>query len=287
VVYLGESVSFCEGELTAMGEKNILLGTSGWSYKEWEGNFYRKNEKRKLRAYSAVFKTAEIDSSFYRIPSKGTAMGWLRYSPSDFVFTAKMPKSITHEKQLGLKGDFSKDLEAFTEVMRPLQLAGKLACLLIQLPPKYEFNPENLEVFLKQLDPVFKYAVEFRNLSWLRNETWSILKERGVAYVNVDEPLLPPEVHLTGDFAYFRWHGRGKTPWFDYRYSNEEIDEWVPRVQTAALKVKKIVGYFNNHFHGYATENCLYLIEKLGLLTEEQKRVKNAASKQLKLGEFT
>jgi len=129
--------------------------------------------------------------------------------------------------------------------------------------------------------------VEFRNLSWLRDETWSILKEQGVAYVNVDEPLLPPEVHLTSDFAYFRWHGKGKTPWFDYRYSNEEIDEWVPRVQSAALKVKKIVGYFNNHFHGYAPENCLYLVEKLGLLTEEQKRVKNATSKQLKLGEFT
>jgi uncharacterized protein YecE (DUF72 family) len=270
-----------------VGATNIFLGTSGWSYKEWEGNFYQKSEKRKLRAYTNIFKTAEIDSTFYRIPSKGTVMGWLRYSPSDFVFTAKMPKSITHEKKLGLKGNFRQDLETFLEVMRPLQLGGKLACILIQLPPKYDFNPSNLELFLKDLDPVFKYAVEFRNLSWMQEETWKLLRDNDAVYVNVDEPLLPPDVHLTGDFAYFRWHGRGKKPWFDYRYDQEELDAWVPKIQTAASKVKKIFGYFNNHFHGYAPENCLYLIEKLGLLSEEQKRAKNAVSKQSKLGDFT
>ena len=270
-----------------MSKANILLGTSGWSYTEWEGNFYPKGEKRKLRAYANVFKTAEIDSTFYRTPSKGTVMGWLRYSPSGFVFTAKLPKSITHEKKLGLKGNFREDLEAFLESMRPLQLGGKLVCLLIQLPPKYDFNPENLESFLKQLDPVFKYAVEFRNLSWMREETWKVLREYDTAYVNVDEPLLPPEVQLTADLAYFRWHGRGNKPWFDYRYSSEEMDVWVPKIQAAESKVKKVVGYFNNHFHGYAPENCLYLIEKLGLQSEEQKRARNAMSKQSKLGDFS
>jgi len=186
-----------------------------------------------------------------------------------------------------LKGSFKDDLEAFLEVMRPLQLGGKLACILIQLPAKYEFNPDNLELFLKQLDPVYRYAVEFRNLSWMREETWKLLESNDAAYVNVDEPLLPPEVHLTADFAYLRWHGRGKTSWFDYRYSPEELDVWVPKIQAAASKVKKIVGYFNNHFHGYAPENCLYLIEKLGLLSDDQKRAKNAVSMQSKLGDFT
>jgi uncharacterized protein YecE (DUF72 family) len=270
-----------------MSESKILLGTSGWSYKEWEGNFYQKGEKRKLRAYANVFKTAEIDSTFYRIPPKGTVMGWLRYSPSDFVFTAKMPKSITHEKKLGLKGAFKEDLDKFLESMRILQLGGKLACILIQLPPKYEFNPDNLELFLKQLDPIFKYAVEFRNVSWMREETWKLLKLYDAAYVSVDEPLLPPDMHLTADFAYFRWHGRGKKPWFDYRYRSDELDPWVPKVQAAAVKVKRVVGYFNNHFHGYAPENCLYLIEKLGLLSDAQKRAKNTAASQSKLGDFT
>jgi uncharacterized protein YecE (DUF72 family) len=134
---------------------------------------------------------------------------------------------------------------------------------------------------------VFKYAVEFRNMSWMREETWKLLKEYDAAYVNVDESLLPPEVHLTADLAYFRWHGRGNKPWFDYRYSSEEMDAWVPKIQAAASKAKKVVGYFNNHFHGYAPENCLYLIEKLGLQSEEQKRARNAMSKQSKLGDFS
>lgn len=270
-----------------MSKSNILLGTSGWSYKEWEGSFYQKGEKRKLRAYANVFKTAEIDSSFYRVPSKGTVMGWLRYSPPDFVFTAKIPKVITHDKKLGLKGDVKPDLDAFLEVMRPLQLGGKLASFLIQLPPRYDFNPENLEAFFKLLDPVFRFAVEFRHVSWLRDETWQLLKDYGVAYVNVDEPLLPSEVHLTADFAYFRWHGRGEKPWFNYRYSKEELDPWVPKVLEASTEVKKVVGYFNNHFHGYAPENCLYLAEKLGLLSEAQKQAKSAIAKQSKLGDFT
>ena len=105
-----------------MGSNHIFLGTSGWSYKEWEGPFYRKGEKRKLRAYSKVFPTVEIDSTWYRYPSKGMVMGWLRYSPSDFIFTAKFPKVITHDKMLGLKGDVTKDVELFLDLMQPLQL---------------------------------------------------------------------------------------------------------------------------------------------------------------------
>jgi uncharacterized protein YecE (DUF72 family) len=270
-----------------VSKANILLGTSGWSYKEWEGAFYQKGEKRKLRAYSNVFKTAEIDSTFYRNPSKGTVIGWLKYSPQNFTFTAKLPKPITHDKKLGLKGDVKADLETFLELMRPLQLGGKLACLLIQLPPKYGFNPQNLEAFFKLLDPTFRYAIEFRNTTWLREETWELLKAHEVAYTNVDEPLLPPDVHLTTDFAYFRWHGKGESIWFDYHYNDEELNSWITKVEEAAGKVKKIVGYFNNHYHGYAPENCQYLIEKLVLLSEKEKQARRNAPKQSSLFDFS
>jgi len=269
---------------------NIFLGTCGWSYKEWEGNFYQKKGiESKLRAYSRVFKTAEIDSTFYRNPSKGTVMGWLKYSPSDFVFSAKLPQTITHEKILGLKKDVKADLEIFLDLMRPLQLGGKLACLLIQLPPKYSYNPKNLEAFFQMLDPTFRYAVEFRNLTWLlpSTETFPLLKQYGVAYTIVDEPLLPPEVHLTADFAYFRWHGRGEDIWFDYRYSEEELQPWIAKIEETAKNAKKVYGYFNNHYHGYAPENCLHMLEKLGLLSETQKKAKEKSNiKQAQLGSF-
>jgi uncharacterized protein YecE (DUF72 family) len=269
---------------------NIFLGTCGWSYAEWQGTFYpQKSRETKLRAYSRVFKTAEIDSTFYRNPSKGTVMGWLKYSPSDFVFTAKLPKTITHDKALGLLQDVKVDLEVFLDLMRPLLLGGKLGCLLIQLPPKYSYNPGNLEEFFQMLDPMFRYSVEFRNVTWLMpmTKTFELLKKYQVAYTVVDEPLLAPEVHLTTDFAYFRWHGHGEDIWFDYRYSEEELEPWVTKVKQAAGKVKKVYGYFNNHYHGYAPENCLQLLERLGILSEEQKKAKTKnAVKQSKLGSF-
>jgi len=214
-------------------------------------------------------------------------MGWLKYSPSDFVFTAKLPKAITHDKQLGLKEDVKADLEVFLDLMRPLQLGGKLGCFLIQLPPKYAFNLQNLEAFFNLLDPTFRYAVEFRNKTWMNEQTWRLLTRYDVAYTVVDEPLLPPDVHLTADFAYFRWHGKGNQIWFDYRYSGEELDAWVPKVLETAQKVKKTYGYFNNHYHGYAPENCLQLIEKLGLITEDQKQAKAKGTvKQSQLASF-
>jgi uncharacterized protein YecE (DUF72 family) len=229
----------------------------------------------------------EIDSTFYRNPSKGTVMGWLKCSPSDFVFTAKMPKLITHDKRLGLKSDVKADLDTYFDLMRPLQVGGKLACFLIQLPPKCDCNLENLESFFELLDPSFKYAVEFRNLSWIRNETWELLQKHNVAYTIVDEPLLPPEVHLTADFAYFRWHGKGEKIWFDYQYSKKELDSWAPKVEEVSKLVKKVYGFFNNHYHGYAPENCLYLLEKLGLLSEPQKKAKEKSKvQQSNLGSF-
>jgi len=271
---------------------NVLLGTSGWSYREWIGPFYGRKEKSMLRAYGRVFATAEINTTFYRYPTKKMVMGWARYSPSDFVFSAKLPKLITHEKKLDLGAGVEEDLEKFCDIMRVLLLNGKLGCLLIQLPPRYEYDIAHLESFLKILPAGFKFAVEFRNLSWLRNETWDLLRKYKVAYTIVDEPLLPPEIHITSSIAYFRWHGKGEKPWFNYRYSKEELDPWIPRVEATSKKVKKVYGYFNNHFHGYAPENCLQVLEMLGMLETRQQeameRVKRhrRRPKQVTLGAF-
>ncbi|UCE29252.1 MAG: DUF72 domain-containing protein [Candidatus Bathyarchaeota archaeon] len=271
---------------------NVVLGTSGWSYREWIGPFYAKGVKSMLHAYGRVFKTVEINSTFYRYPTEKMVMGWVRYSPSDFVFTAKLPKLITHEKKLDLAKGVEEDLQRYCETMRTLLLNGKLGCLLIQLPPKYEYNIDQLESFFKILPADFKFAVEFRNLSWLRNETWDLLNRYKVAYTIVDEPLLPPEIHVTSSIAYFRWHGKGDKPWFNYRYSKEELDPWIPKVNEVSRRARKVYGYFNNHFHGYAPENCLQVLEMLGMLEAGQQeamgRVKRHRQrpKQTTLGAF-
>lgn len=260
---------------------NVLLGTSGWSYNEWVGPFYTKMDKSKLRAYSKVFKTVEIDSTFYRYPSKGTVIGWTRYSPEGFVYTAKLPRLITHDKKLSLNEGAEHDLERFIQLMEPLILSGKLGCILIQLPPKFDYRPQELESFFKILPTQVRFAVEFREKSWMRSETWSLLEKYRVAYTIVDEPLLPSDIHLTSDIAYFRWHGRGQRPWYDYRYSVQELERWIPKVKDVAGKVGKAFGYFNNHYHGYAVENCLQVMEMVGNISAKQADAKNKIEKYL------
>jgi uncharacterized protein YecE (DUF72 family) len=255
--------------------ENVRLGCSGWSYKEWVGAFYREGEKSMLTAYSRVFNTVEIDSTFYRYPTKGMVFGWLRYSPQDFTFAAKLPQLVTHEKKLDPTRGVEQDLNKFLELMEPLQFNGKLACLLAQLPPGLKFNLNLLESFFALFPAQFRLAVEFRHPSWMNPQMLQLLEKYQVAYTAVDEPLLPPDMHVTTDFAYIRWHGRGEAPWYNYQYKAEELEPWVPKVKAAAQKSKKVYGYFNNHYHAYAVKNSLEMAEMLEIITKEQKTVKD------------
>jgi uncharacterized protein YecE (DUF72 family) len=245
---------------------DVLLGTCGWSYAEWEGILY-PYAQNKLKQYSQIFRTAEIDSTFYALPTQGTVLGWARNTPRDFVFSAKLPQTITHKKAIDPDRGVEGDLKRFLEAMKPLIEAGKLACVLVQLPGFLRSDLERLGSFFSLLPDDQRFAVEFRHNSWLQEETFKLLTEHNVAYTVVDEPLLPPEVHVTADIAYLRWHGRGAKPWFNYKYSQEQLTEWVPKVNEAAGKAEKVLGYFNNHFHGYAPENCLQMMEMVGVVT--------------------
>lgn len=259
----------------------MLLGTSGWSYQEWVGVFYPTSSESKLKHYTKVFPTAEIDSTFYAFPQAGTVLGWDRYSPRGFVFNAKIPQTVTHEKLKEPGPGLEAELDKFAELMQPLNNSGKLGCLLIQLPPSYKYDASHLERFLSQLPHGYKYAIEFRHKTWLREETLKILSKYNVAYTIVDEPLLPPEVQVTADFAYFRWHGHGQRPWYNYHYSDEELEKWVPKVKEVEKEVKTVYGYFNNHFHGYAVENCLKVLRMLGGLTSDQEAALDRARAHL------
>ena len=250
----------------------LRFGCSGWDYHEWIGPFYRNASESKLRAYARVFDTAEINSTFYRAPSSGMVQGWGRFSPEDFVFAAKVPQTVTHDRFLDVAQGADKDLLAFCELMRPLLDQGKLGPLLLQLPPRLRFDEPKIHRFLDILPRDFRFALEPRNKSWMTIEAFELLRSTGVAYAIVDEPLLPPDLHVTAPLAYVRWHGHGSDPWYNYRYSEDELTSWVPRVQQVASQAETVYGFFNNHFHGYAPENCIQILKMLGVQTQEQAR---------------
>jgi uncharacterized protein YecE (DUF72 family) len=96
---------------------------------------------------------------------------------------------------------------------------------------------------------------------------------RFVRVGTLDDPdRLPPDIHITSDIGYIRWHGHGARLWYDYRYDQKQLQEWVPKVKTVRENTKKTFGIFNNHFHGYAPENCLQLMGMLGIANQKQIR---------------
>jgi uncharacterized protein YecE (DUF72 family) len=255
----------------------IRLGCSGWDYRDWADVFYKDKDESKLRAYSRIFNTAEINSTFYSYPQPGVVFGWAKYTPQDFKFAVKLNRLITHEKMLEVSKGVEDDLKRFCELMGPLQEAGKLACILIQLPPGMKFRKDRIEEFLKILPSDLRFALEYRNETWLTDEAHRLLEDYNVAAVAVDEPFLPPETKLTSDIAYVRWHGRGKTMWYNYHYSKDELAEWVPKLKEMSQDAD-VYGYFNNHYHGYAPENCIDVLDMLGVATPEQKETRQRIS---------
>jgi uncharacterized protein YecE (DUF72 family) len=252
-----------------MMRKGLHLGTSGWSYdKDWKGVFYKSGTSM-LQQYLGYFKTAEINSTFYALP-RPKFIRHLATLDETVFFTAKIPKKVTHDSRLDLKGEGGTTLAEYFRLLEPLH--GRIPVLLIQLPPWDISTMADLETFFSALDTSFRYAIEFRDFSWLKNNVWNLLEDYGIAHVIVDEPKLPIDLRITADFSYIRWHGHGEKPWFNYRYSIEELEAWVPRLQEVTSTVETTFGYFNNHFAGNAPLNALQMLSLLGTIDRRQER---------------
>jgi uncharacterized protein YecE (DUF72 family) len=250
----------------------LKVGCSGWSYDDWKGIFYSPSVRSMLQEYTKIFPTAEINASFYRMPDKGVVQGWARYTPEGFELAAKVPQSITHNKKL--KGA-AEDLAAFVEMMAPVKEAGKLGPLLLQLPSSLRFDARVLKDLFAALPKGYDFAIEPREASWMAPEAIKTMRDANVCLVAVDEPLLPPVIHVTADFLYVRWHGHGKQPWYNYQYSKEQLEPWVPRIRKAAEEVSRGYGFFNNHYHGFAPKNALEMTAMLSQLTPAQQEMFN------------
>lgn len=249
-----------------------FLGTSGWSYDEWVGPVYPTRDTPKLKYYSSIFSTAEINSTFYAYPKPVMVQGWIRNSSVGFKFSLKLPQPITHKKRLENVED---DLVKFLDLIKPMSDSGKLGVVLIQLPPSFTKNStRTLEIFFDLLSTEFHYAVEFRHKSWEGKETSELLQRYGISSVITDSPLeLVSEI--TTDWAFVRYHGRGKKIWYDYRYSEKEIAGFAKRLEEIKKQTKIVYAYFNNHYGGSSVENALQLLQMSNSLSSKQMEMLN------------
>jgi len=252
------------------GDNQLFLGTSSWTGEGWVGSFYPAGSKPAdfLPLYARHFRTVEVDSTFYRIPAANNVKQWRERTPKGFIFAAKVPQVITHEKVLV---DAEPDLKDFLDVMD--LLGDRLGPLILQFPyfNKHKFRGlgfflERLQPFLDHLPKQYRWAVEIRNKTWLSEKLYSVLRQHGVALALVDHAWMPrPHDYfeagdpITADFSYIRWIGdrkgiEEKTQRWDQVIIDREDDMqiWIPIIHQILKRRIQVMGYFNNHYAGFA-----------------------------------
>lgn len=221
--------------------KELHIGCSSYYNFYWKEVFYPNDLPRKqwFEFYCQYFDTYEINGTFYKFPTLKTFVDWFDMSPDLFLFSVKAPKEITHNRRFigceDLLGDFySRCKEG---------LKHKLACVLFQFPPSYEYSPEKLQHIISQLDLSFQNVLEFRHKSWWVPEVWSLLVKNNITLCSVSHPQLPETVFTVSPLIYLRLHGKPKM--FYSEYSKEELAQLKDLILTNSSAAKAFI-YFNN-----------------------------------------
>ncbi len=244
------------------------IGCSGWSYKSWVGPFYPRGTRPSdfLSLYSRVFDAVEIDSTFYSIPDRSAVAKWYASTPDNFIFTAKMPKTITHERQLSNCG---VQLSYFLESVKMLR--EKLGCVLLQFPHSFslERGKSRLASFIEDLPGDTKFALEFRDSSWFVDEVFTMLSDRNITLAWSDIPHTAPAERLTTGTAYLRLVGDRAIDERDFgqvrRDKGESISEWGRRLSARISELEEVFIFSNNHYQGFGPATANAFRKELGL----------------------
>lgn len=244
-----------------MGE--IRVGTSGWHYPEWRGDFYPRGLRQRLELefLAERLDTAEVNGSFYGLRRPSDYESWAERTPEGFVLAVKGHREVTHVKRLRDVGDA---LARFYE-SGVLDLGPKLGPVLWQLPPALPWEAGRLAAFLDLLPgPPVRHALEIRHPSWDNPELVGMLRERGVALCVAESAgRFPEPVEVTAaDFVYVRLHGDREL--YASAYSGAALDRWAARVREWA-RTRDVYVYFDNTMRGAAPHDALALAERLGL----------------------
>jgi len=271
---------------------SFRIGTSGWSYRKysegsWNGVFYPPGKVDELSYYSDRFNTVEVNSTFYRPPAPGVVHNWAKKTPADFSFTVKLWQKFTHPEMFVQatgrdSGITQADVDMFKKGIEPLVKAKKLACLLVQFPPRFHYAEQNLDHLDRTLNSFkeFPLAVELRHRGWSDNltATEEVLKKYEASLVYIDEPKfrfsIEQDFKPIGPIFYLRMHGRNIEKWFkhktaaekyNYLYSAGELDPFVKGLNQVKDISKGIYVYMNNHYRAKAVANAIMLRYKLNL----------------------
>lgn len=180
----------------------LFSGTSGFAYPAWKPEFYPQKlaSKKFLEYYATRLNAVEINYTFRQLPKATTLENWVSMTPAGFMFVCKAHQRITHINRLK-ESEFT---DLFFKAIEPLRASRRLGPVLFQLPPNFKVNVELLAAFLAKLPQDIRYAFEFRNASWLTDETYRLLEKHNVALCLAESPKFEVPQVVTADFVYAR-----------------------------------------------------------------------------------
>jgi uncharacterized protein YecE (DUF72 family) len=232
----------------------VFVGTSGFAFKEWKGNFYPEGvtDKKMLSYYSSVLPSVEINYTFRRVPTESTIENWKSQAAEGFKLSLKAPQRITHIKRLN---DVQDDVDEFVRRVRALE--DRLGAILFQLPPSFRYDRERIEKFLVGLPPVCAFAMEFRHDSWADPEVKELLAKSNVALCGADtDEKAMDEVPATAGHAYLRLRKE--------EYSAEDIVMWGKRVGDFLDRGSDVYCYFKHDEGTVGPEYAAALVRAVG-----------------------
>ncbi len=239
----------------------VYIGCSGFMYNDWRGTFYpEKLPKNKwFNFYQGVFDTVELNVTFYRLPKTTTFIKWHDESPDEFKFSIKGSRFITHIKRFK---EIEEPVNRFFESASCLK--DKLSVVLWQLPPNFKYDKKRLNNFILNLEKFrARHVLEFRHQSWITEEVFKLLKDKGLASCIADWPVFNSELPETTDFVYIRRHGHEGR--YNTCYTEDELTIDAKMIMDYVSKGLDVYIYFDNDAKGFAPKNAKKLTEFLSL----------------------
>ena len=226
----------------------LRIGTSGFHYKHWRGLFYPTDlpQQRWFEHYVRFFDTVEINNSFYHLPLESTFEAWRIQAPAGFTYAVKYSRYGSHMKKLA-------DPESHLERLLPRaeKLGPHLGPILVQLPPFWKVDPGRLDAFLEAAPKRYRWTIEFRESSWLRDDVCAVLERHNAALCIHD--LIPYHPwRTTASWTYLRFHGTN----YSGSYTHERLQMAADSMRTWLTEGRDVYAYFNNDIGGHALHNA-------------------------------
>jgi len=247
----------------------LYIGTSGYDYPEWKGQFYPEKLKRAdfLSYYATQFNSLELNGTYYKMPTAQQMQNMVTRTEGKIKFTVKAFQDITHAEN---KTNFQSIIYEFKKALEPLQKDNFLLCVLFQFPQSFYYEKTEriyLDALLKEVSDI-PSVVEMRNAQWQNDKVYTALRQRQVGWCITDNPMLKNlptlEYVNTSEIAYLRFHGRNVQNWYngnnvsryDYLYTDTELKTFINPIKELLKHAKIVQLFFNNHAKSQAVVNA-------------------------------